>query len=106
MTGPEESLPSLLLTLFFTLQGKTILCWSFDLLDRMKTRPEIEPFLWDPENLTWPVPAGKKPDLIFFDPPYFKKMADHYMKGSISDFSRPQYLKFFKDLFSLMREHS
>jgi len=26
MTGPEESRPSLLLTLFFTLQGKTILC--------------------------------------------------------------------------------
>jgi hypothetical protein len=25
-------------------------CWSFDLLDRIKTRPEIEPFLWDPEN--------------------------------------------------------
>ena len=81
-------------------------CWSFDLLDRIKTRPEIEPFLWDPENLAWPVPAAKKPDLIFFDPPYFKKMAEHYMKGSISDFSKAKYLKFFKDLFSLMREHS
>ena len=81
-------------------------CWSFDLLDRTKTRPEIEPFLWDPENLAWPVPAGKKPDLIFFDPPYFKKMAEHYMKGSISDFSKVRYLKFFKDLFSLMKEHS
>jgi len=33
-------------------------------------------------------------------------MAAHYMKGSISDFSRPQYLKFFKDLFCLMRDHS
>jgi hypothetical protein len=33
-------------------------------------------------------------------------MAEHYMKGSISDFSRSQYLNFFKDLFSLMREHS
>jgi len=81
-------------------------CWSFDLLDRMKTRPEIEPFLWDPENLTWPVPAGKKPDLIFFDPPYFKKMADHYRKGSISDFSKARYLKFFKDIFSLLKDHS
>jgi hypothetical protein len=81
-------------------------CWSFDLLDRVKTRPEIEPFLWDSENLAWPVPKVKKPDLIFFDPPYFKKMADHYMKGSISDFSRSQYLNFFKDLFSLMKEHS
>ena len=81
-------------------------CWSFDLLDRVKTRPEIEPFLWDHKNLAWPVPTGKKPDLIFFDPPYFKKMAAHYMKGSISDFSKDKYLKFFKDLFSLMREHS
>ena len=81
-------------------------CWSFDLLDRIKTRPEIEPFLWDPENLTWPVQTGKKPDLIFFDPPYFKKMADHYMEGSISDCSRPRYLKFFKNLFCLIKEHS
>ena len=81
-------------------------CWSFDLLDRIQTRPEIEPFLWDHKNPAWPVRAGKKPDLIFFDPPYFKKMADHYMKGSISDFSRPQYLKFFTDLFCLMKEHS
>jgi len=81
-------------------------CWSLDLLDRMKTRPEIEPFLWDPENLSWPYPAHGKPDLIFFDPPYFKKMADHYMKGSISDFSKAKYLTFFKDIFSLMRDHS
>jgi len=28
------------------------------------------------------------------------------MKGSVSDFSRPQYLNFFKDLFCLMRDHS
>jgi len=33
-------------------------------------------------------------------------MAEHYMKGSISDFSKAKYLKFFKDLFSLMRKHS
>ena len=39
-------------------------CWSFDLFDRIKTRPEIEPFLWNPQNLAWPVPAVKKPDLI------------------------------------------
>ena len=44
--------------------------------------------------------------LIFFDPPYFKKMAAHYMKGSISDFSKPQYLSFFRNIFSLMREQS
>ena len=81
-------------------------CWSFDLSDRLTTRPEIEPFLWDHKTPTWPVPPGKKPDLIFFDPPYYKKMADHYMKGSISDFSRSRYLKFFKVLFSLMKDHS
>jgi len=50
--------------------------------------------------------SGKKPDLIFFDPPYFKKMAAHYMKGSISDFTKPQYLSFFRNIFSLMREQS
>ena len=52
-------------------------CWSFDLDDRPETRPEIEPYQWNPESLLWPVPpkgrrAGKgkeKPDLIFFDPP-------------------------------------
>ena len=81
-------------------------CWSFDLSDRMKTRPEIEPFLWDHKNPAWPVKTVTKPDLIFFDPPYFKKMADHYMKGSISEFSRSQYLNFFKNLFHLMRKHS
>jgi hypothetical protein len=81
-------------------------CWSFDLLDRMRTRPEIEPFLWDHKNLAWPVETNQKPDLIFFDPPYFKKMAAHYMKGSISDFSKAQYLIFFKHFFDLMREQS
>ncbi|MCF8090106.1 MAG: hypothetical protein K9L23_18845 [Desulfotignum sp.] len=30
-------------------------CWSFDLLDRVQTRPEIEPFLWDFDHLDWPV---------------------------------------------------
>ena len=81
-------------------------CWSFDISDRVKTRPEIEPFVWDHQNMSWPVKDGKKPDLIFFDPPYFKKMAAHYMKGSISDFSRSQYLKFFKKIFSILRKHS
>ena len=33
-------------------------------------------------------------------------MAAHYMKGSISDFSKPQYLSFFRNIFSLMREQS
>jgi hypothetical protein len=82
-------------------------CWSFDLSDRKSTRPEIEPFLWDTEHPVWPLSQTRiKPDLIFFDPPYFKKMARQYSKGSISDFSRPMYLKFFKNIFSLMKKHS
>jgi hypothetical protein len=70
-------------------------CWSFDLVDRPETRPEIEVFRWTPQDLLWPVPpkgrrAGKgkeKPDLIFFDSPYFNKLADQYAKDSISDSS-------------------
>jgi len=81
-------------------------CWSFDLSDRVETRPEIEAFFWDHKKPVWPVETGEKPDLIFFDPPYFKKMAAHYMEGSISDLSRSEYLKFFKVFFLLMKEHS
>jgi len=89
-------------------------CWSFDLDDRPETRPEIEPYQWKPESLLWPVPpkgrrAGKgkeKPDLIFFDPPYFNKLADQYRKESISSLSRKEYLRFFQELFPLARERS
>ena len=81
-------------------------CWSFDLADRPETRPEIEPHRWDPKHLAWPVNGNKKPDLIFFDPPYFNKMADQYAEESISGFSRNDYLKFFRDLFPLFRKHS
>jgi len=38
-------------------------CWTFDLVERSETRPEIEPHLWDPENLVWPVKGKEKPDL-------------------------------------------
>ena len=89
-------------------------CWSFDLVNRPETRPEIEPHQWNPEELLWPVPpkgrrAGKgkdKPDLIFFDPPYFKKQENQYTKDSISSLSRKEYLKFFKELFPLFREYT
>ncbi len=56
-----------------------------------------------PQPLVWSVILQEKTDLIFFDPPYFKKMAAHYMKGSISDFTKPQYLRFFRNIFNLMR---
>ena len=81
-------------------------CWSFDLDERPETRPEIEPHRWNPKDLAWPVNGNKKPDLIFFDPPYFNKMADQYAEDSISGFSRNDYLKFFRDLFPLFKEHS
>ncbi|MDB4443776.1 site-specific DNA-methyltransferase [bacterium] len=81
-------------------------CWSFDLVDRPETRPEIEPFQWNPERLLWPVNGKEKPDLIFFDPPYFSKMAKQYAEDSISVLSREEYLEFFKEFFPLIREHT
>ena len=81
-------------------------CWSFDLADRPETRPEIEPHQWNPEGLLWPVKGKDKPDLIFFDPPYFKKQETHYPQESISTLSRKEYLEFFKELFPLFREHA
>jgi len=81
-------------------------CWSFDTVDRPETRPEIEPFQWNPKNLQWPVKRKGKPDLIFFDPPYFNKLADRYSKESISNLSRKEYLEFFREFFPLAQEHS
>ncbi len=71
-------------------------------------RPDTyySPYQWDPDDLAWLVNGNKKPDLIFFDPPYFNKMADQYAKESISCFSRKDYLKFFRELFPLFRERS
>ena len=81
-------------------------CWSFDIVDRPETRPEIEPFQWNPESFQWPVKGKEKSDLIFLDPPYFKKMADQYVKESISGLSRKEYLSFFLNFFSLTKENS
>ena len=44
-------------------------CRSFDLDERPDTRPEIEPFFWDVNDLKWPIKGNSKPDLIIFDPP-------------------------------------
>ncbi len=30
-------------------------CWSFDMEDRPDTRPEIEPYFWDFDDLKWPI---------------------------------------------------
>jgi len=76
-------------------------CWSFDMDDRPDTRPEIEPHFWDFNDLKWPVQGKAKPDLIIFDPPYFKKQAGNYDKEAISGLSKEQYLEFLENFFSL-----
>lgn len=40
----------------------------------------------------------RKPDLVFLDPPYFKKLEDEYGSDSISSLSRDDYLAFFSEL--------
>ena len=52
-------------------------CQSFDLAVR-DNRPEILCHHWDPRNWKWPI--TKKPDLIFFDPPYYIKKEKEYEK--------------------------
>ncbi len=81
-------------------------CWSFDMVDRLATRPEIEPWYWDIDNLQWPVRGNILPDLIIFDPPYFSKKSGDYDAGSISGLTREEYLKFLEDFFALARENS
>jgi len=78
-------------------------CQSFDLSAR-ENRPEIIYHYWDSQDGHWP--TAKKPDLIFFDPPYFNKLADQYTRDSISSLSRKEYLGFFREFFPLAREHS
>jgi len=81
-------------------------CWSFDLVDRCDRRPEIECYQWQTKNLQWPYQGSEKPDLIFFDPPYFKKKADDYGKKSISNLSKSDYLEFFSQFFQLAYENA
>lgn len=85
-------------------------CRAFDLATREK-RPEIQKHEWVLDAMTWPEldGYGKKPHLIFFDPPYFTKMKADYQekangKGTpISDLSRAEYLRFFAQFFALAR---
>ena len=46
------------------------------------------------------------PDLSWSPPPYFHKLADQYVKESISGLSRKEYLSFFLEFFSLAKENS
>jgi len=81
-------------------------CWSFDMVDRPDSRPEIEPYFWDWRNLIWPVAGKAKPDFIFFDPPYFKKIEAEYGENSISALPRSEYLKFFREWAVLTAENT
>jgi len=58
---------------------------------------------WDSKNGHWP--TTKKPDLVFFDPPYFDKKAADYSDKSISSLVRQEYLECFENFFSLMNNH-
>ena len=78
-------------------------CRSFDLATS-DTRPEIQYHHWDPQNGHWPL--TKKPQLVFFDPPYFDKKAGDYADQSISSLTRQEYLKFFEGFFTLMKHHT
>jgi len=84
-------------------------CHAFDLAPS-DSRPEIEYHHWNPQKGKWPL--AKKPDLIFFDPPYYTKKAKEYKEKagktapSISSFTKKEYEAFFKDFFNLAHENS
>ena len=81
-------------------------CWSFDMDDRPERRPEIEPYFWESTNLEWPIKGKTKPDLIIFDPPYFKKQSNHYDPDGISRLSKEDYLVFLKNFFALVHRNA
>ena len=70
------------------------------------TRPEIEPHFWDLNDLKWPVKGKTKPDLIIFDPPYFKKQSHNYDPDSISGLSKEKYLEFLERFFVLAHQNA
>jgi transcriptional regulator with XRE-family HTH domain len=90
-------------------------CQAFDLAaqykkDKQDKRPEIEYHHWEPQKEIWPV--TKKPDLIFFDPPYYTKKKKEYEQKankdipSISSYTKKDYIKFFKDYFTLAHKNT
>jgi len=84
-------------------------CQSFDLAVR-DNRPEILCHHWDPQKWTWPM--TKKPDLIFFDPPYFSKKEKAYEKKakentpSISSYTKEDYERFLEGFFLLAHKNA
>jgi hypothetical protein len=84
-------------------------CQSFDLATR-DNRPEIEYHHWNRQRWTWPV--TKKPDLIFFDPPYFSKKEKEYEKKataqtpSISSYTKQEYERFLEGFFLVAHQNA
>jgi hypothetical protein len=81
-------------------------CWSFGLVDRPETRPEIKPYFWDITNLQWPVKSKTKPDLIIFDPPDYKDRSNNYDPDGISGLSKEKYLLFLEEFFALAHRNT
>ena len=84
-------------------------CQSFDHATR-DNRPEIQYHHWDSRNWHWP--TTKKPDLIFFDPPYYSKKDKAYKEKtnaetpSISSYTKEDYEKFLEGFFLLSQQNS
>jgi hypothetical protein len=84
-------------------------CLSFDMVTR-ENRPEIRYHHWDVRDTSWP--TNKKPDMIFFDPPYYIKKDKAYGEmtdkkiPSISSYSRKEYEEFFEYFFRLCHKNS
>ncbi|MEE8399005.1 MAG: ParB/RepB/Spo0J family partition protein [Desulfobacterales bacterium] len=81
-------------------------CRSFDMVDRLDIRPEIETHFWDENHMTWPIKGKDKPNLVIFDPPYFSKKSGDYDPKAISGMSRESYLDFMVQFLSLTHRHT
>lgn len=85
-------------------------CRAFDMITRDE-RLEIQHHYWELGSMEWPGAMRKKPDLIFFDPPYFTKKVEEYenAKGgevALSSLPRDEYLAFFAEFFALAYRNS
>lgn len=84
-------------------------CQSFDIATR-DNRPEIKYHHWNSQNNDWPI--NKKPDMIFFDPPYYIKQKKAYSEKatgkspSISSYTKDEYERFLKDFFLLAHKNT
>ncbi len=97
-------------------------CQSFDIATR-DNRPEIQYHHWNSRDGGWPArhrersgeaggPIAKKPDLIFFDPPYYIKKEKAYREKanektpSISSYTKEEYERFLEGFFLLAHKKS